>query len=90
MTKTFYKFSADFEHVLDMCYDTTFSKEEIQTALAQIDSELTEEVSKVRAVIQQLRATVDAYEAEIEALDQYKRAIESRVNFYLETDALNF
>ena len=81
MTKTLYQISADFERVLDMCYDETISDEEIQAALAQLEGELTEKVSNGIAVIQQLKATADATNTEIQRLIQHKRAIESRVNF---------
>lgn len=81
MAKTLYQISSDFERVLDLCYDETVSDEEIQSALAQLEGELTEKVSNGIAVIQTLKATADAADTEIKRLCQYRRTIESRVNF---------
>lgn len=79
--KKLYEISADFERVLDMCYDETASNEEIQTVLEQLEGELAEKVGNGIAVIQTLKATADATNAEIQRLTQYKRSLESRVNF---------
>lgn len=79
--KKLYEISADFEKILDLCYDENTSDEDIQAALAQLEGELTEKVSNGIAVIQTLKATSDATDAEIKRLSQHKRTIESRVNF---------
>ena len=79
--KKLYEISADFERILDLCYDNGTDEETIAAALTQLEDELTEKVSNGIAVIQELKATADAVDAEVKRLAQHKRTIESRVNF---------
>lgn len=79
--KKLYEISADFERILDLCYDEEADEESIEAALAQLEGELTEKVSNGIAVIQELKATAEAVDAEVKRLVQHKRTIESRVNF---------
>lgn len=79
--KTLYQISADFERVLDLCYDDNITDESIQAELAKIDAELTEKVANGIAVIQQLSATADALDNEIKRLTQNKKTLLKRLDF---------
>ena len=81
MTKTLYEISADYERIIDLCYDENTDESEIAAKLQALDDQLTDKVANGIAIIQQLKSTADAMDAEIKRLNQSKRAIENRVGF---------